>query len=193
MASKPPDAVATAWRNGENRFSGALVALHWATLLLVAAAYACIELRELYPKGSDPREMLKAWHYALGMSVLVLTALRIAMAAVGGAQPPVHPAPPRWQRGAAAVMHAALYAFLVAMPVLGWWALSLKGDAVSLAGLELPSIAATDRDFGKTVQDWHATFGLAGYWIIGLHAAAALFHHYVQRDDTLRRMLPGRP
>src|SRR5690606_14799341 len=110
MASKPPDAVATAWRNGENRFSGALVALHWATLLLVAAAYACIELRELYPKGSDPREMLKAWHYALGMSVLVLTALRIAMAAVGGAQPPVHPAPPRWQRGAAAVMHAALYA-----------------------------------------------------------------------------------
>lgn len=192
MANKPPDAVATAWRNGEDRFSGALVALHWATLLLVAAAYACIELRELYPKGSDPREMLKAWHYVLGMSVLLLTALRIAMAAVGGAHPSVHPVLPRWQRAAATVIHAALYAFLVAMPLLGWWALSLKGDAVSLAGLELPSIAATDRDFAKTVQGWHATLGLAGYWIIGLHAAAALFHHYVQRDDTLRRMLPGR-
>ena len=102
MASEVhPASAPTAWHNGDLRFSGGLVALHWATLLLLVAAYACIELRELYPKGSDPRELLKAWHYGLGVAVLPLTGVRLALAALAGRQPPVHPVPPRWQRAAA--------------------------------------------------------------------------------------------
>lgn len=193
MASEAhPASAPTAWRNGDLRFSGALVALHWATLLLLVATYACIELRELYPKGSDPRELLKAWHYILGVAVLPLTGVRLALAALAGRAPPVHPAPPQWQRAVAAAVHAALYAFLVAMPLLGWLLLSLEGQSVHLGGLALPPLAAKDGDLAEAVEALHETLGVAGYWLIGLHAAAALFHHYWQRDDTLRRMLPSR-
>ena len=59
-------------------------------------------------------------------------------------------------------------------------------------GLELPPLVAPDRDLARLIHDIHETVGIAGYWLIGLHALAALVHHYVVRDDTLRRMLPGR-
>ena len=52
-------------------------------LLLLVAVYACIELRELFPKGSDPREAMKTWHYMLGLSVLVLVSLRLVVHIIG--------------------------------------------------------------------------------------------------------------
>ena len=55
-----------------NRYSTASIALHWLMVLLFVAVYATIELREFYPKGSVPREALKAWHFMLGLSVFVL-------------------------------------------------------------------------------------------------------------------------
>jgi cytochrome b561 len=183
---------ASAWRHGEDRFSGWTIALHWVTLLLLAAAYACIELRELFERGSDPRELLKALHYSLGLAVLAVLALRIAALAAGGQAPRVRPALPGWQRLSSRLMHAMLYAFLAAMPVLGWLLLSLEGDPVSFFGLELPPLASPNRELGKAVKEIHESLGVAGYWLIGLHAGAALFHHYGRRDDTLRRMLPWR-
>jgi superoxide oxidase len=50
----------TTWRHGHSHFAAVTIGLHWLMLLLIAAVYACIELREIYPKGSDPREALKA-------------------------------------------------------------------------------------------------------------------------------------
>ncbi|HWA12964.1 MAG TPA: cytochrome b [Burkholderiales bacterium] len=184
--------AASAWRHGGHRYSGWTIALHWVTLLLLAAVYACIELRELFPRGSDPRELLKALHYSLGLAVLAFLCLRFAALAAGGAQPPVRPALPGWQRMASRLVHLMLYVFLAAMPVLGWLMLGLEGKPVLFFGLELPPLASPHPDLGKAVEEIHETLGVAGYWLIGLHAGAALFHHYGRRDDTLRRMLPLR-
>ena len=167
------------------------VALHWLTLLLLVAVYALIELRGIYPKGSEARELMKHWHFMLGLLVFVLVLARLPARALFR-EPPITPAPPAWQEWMARAMHLALYAFLVGMPLLGWVVLSAKGKPVPFFGLELPTLVATDRAWSKELESLHALIGTIGYWLIGLHAAAALYHHYVMSDDTLRRMTPTR-
>lgn len=178
-------------RNAEDRYSNLSIAMHWLMLLLLVAVYASILLREVYPKGSDPREALKVWHFMLGLSVFGLVFLRIAFRFLG-TTPRIVPAPPHWQHLLAIGMHLALYLFMIGMPLLGWLTLSAAGKPIPFFGLELPAIWPEDKDFARTLKDLHETIGEVGYYLIGLHAVAALFHHYFVRDNTLRRMLPGR-
>jgi cytochrome b561 len=179
------------WRNSVRRYGSLSIGLHWLMLVLLVAVYACIELRQLYPKGSDPREALKLWHYMLGLSVLVLVWLRLAVHMIGPV-PRIEPDPARWQKLLAKLMHVALYVLMIGLPLAGWLILSAEGKPVPFFGLELPALVGENKDLAKLVEEIHETAGVVGYWLIGLHAAAALFHHYVVRDDTLRRMLPYR-
>ena len=65
-------------RNTADRYGSISIGIHWLMLLLFVAVYAFIELREIYPKGGDPREALKAWHFMFGMLVFVLVWPRLA-------------------------------------------------------------------------------------------------------------------
>lgn len=176
-------------KNTTNRFGGLSIALHWLMLLLFIAVYACIELRELYPKGSDPREALKAWHFMLGLTVMLLVGLRI-YARISSPSPRITPEPAAWQTLTAKLVHLALYAIMIGMPILGWVVLSAAGKPIPFFGLELPALVAKNKELAGTLKELHQTVGVLGYYLIGLHAAAALFHHYVLKDDTLTRMLP---
>ena len=174
-----------------DRYGNPNIWLHWITLLLLAAVYACIELREFLPKGSAPREALKTWHFMLGLTVFALTVPRLLIRLRSRA-PHIVPLPPAWQRGLAGIVHIALYVLLLGMPLLGWLLLSAAGKPIPFFGLELPALTGPDKAFASTVKEIHETAGTIGYWLIGLHAAAALFHHYVARDNTLLRMLPAK-
>lgn len=173
------------------RYPALSILLHWGMLLLITAVYTCILLREYYPKGSDLREGLKMWHFMLGLSVLLLVIIRI-VARLLTAKPPITPAPPAWQMMPAKLIHFALYAFMLVMPVAGWLILSSANKTVPFFGLELFPLIAPDKALSEQIQELHETFGTVGYFLIGLHAFAALFHHYVVKDNTLRRMLPGK-
>lgn len=179
-------------RHASDRYGSGLIALHWLTLLLLAAVYALIELRGIFPRGSTGRAAMMQWHFMLGLTVLVLLPIRLALRAAGGKAPPIRPPMPAWQELLAKLMHLALYAFLLAMPVLGWLTLSAQGKPIPFFGLDLPALLATDKGLGHSLEDLHETVGNVGYYLIGLHAAAALFHHYWTRDNTLLRMLPRR-
>jgi cytochrome b561 len=179
------------WRNTESRYGSLSIGLHWLMLLLIAAVYACIELRGNFPKGSDIREGLKTWHFMLGLSILVLVVVRLATHFIG-AVPRIEPDPPKWQSLFAKLMHIALYALMIGMPLLGWLTLSAEGKFVPFFGLQLPSLVGESKSIAGWAKELHETGGTVGYFLIGLHAAAALFHHYVVRDNTLRRMLPRR-
>ncbi|MBT2187458.1 cytochrome b [Sphingobium nicotianae] len=174
-----------------HRFPPLAIALHWVMVALIAAVYACILLRGTYPRGSDLREGLKTWHFMLGLAVLVLVLVRIVARFVS-TEPPIVPEPPAWQMRLARITHLALYAFMVAMPLLGWVALSASGKAIPFFGLHLPALVGPGETLAEQVEEVHETIGTIGYFLIGLHALAALFHHYFLKDDTLRRMLPGR-
>ena len=173
------------------RYHGLSIGVHWLTLALLVAVYALIELRGIYPKGSAAHDAMKTWHFMLGLTVFGIVFVRLALRAIFPA-PPIQPPPPAWQHGLAVAMHMLLYAFLLGMPVLGWLTLSAQGKAIPFFGLELPALVGADKALGRSLEDIHETIGTLGYYLIGLHAAAALYHHYFMRDDTLLRMLPWR-
>ena len=71
---------------------------------------------------------------------------------------------------------------------VGWLTLSTAGAPIPFFGFELPALLAPDKALSRQIKDIHETIATIGYFVIGLHAAAALFHHYVLKDGTLRRM-----
>lgn len=171
------------------RFGVLSIGLHWLMLLLLAAVYASMELRGIFPKGSDPREAMKTWHYMLGLSVFVLVWIRL-VARLMYATPAIQPIPPQWQVYFAQAMHIALYALMIAMPLIGWILLSAEGKPIPFFGLELPALVSESKSLASQIKELHEIIGTAGYFLIGLHTIAALFHHYVVRDNTLQRMSP---
>ncbi|MEO5691905.1 MAG: cytochrome b [Usitatibacter sp.] len=172
------------------RYDRATIALHWLMLLVIAAAYACIELSGIFPKGSAPRDNLKTWHFMLGLSVLLLVAVRVVLR-LAGTTPPIQPAPPRWQVVLSRLMLVALYVLMIGMPLLGWLTLSAQGKTIPYFFFDLPPLLAKSKSVAGWAKEIHETGGTIGYFLIAMHAAAALFHHYVVRDNTLRRMLPN--
>lgn len=179
------DNLSTPARTGDG-YGRLSIALHWLMLILLAAVFACIELRENYPRGSDIREGLKTWHFMLGLSVFVLVLIRL----IARWRTPWLATESSWTRWPAAAVHIALYGGMILLPLLGWLVLSAEGDVIPFFGLSLPPLIGPDKALAGRLEDLHKTIAEAGYWLIGLHALAALFHHHVLKDGSLRRMLP---
>jgi cytochrome b561 len=179
------------WKNTLSRYGSLTIGIHWLMLLLFVAVYGTIELRELYEKGSDPREALKTWHFMLGMLVFIMIWLRLA-ARISGPTPLIQPALPKLQELSGKLLHLALYALMIGMPLTGWLLLSAAGKPIPFFGLQLPALIAENKDLASQIKELHEVVGTTGYFLIGLHAMAALYHHFIQRDNTLTRMLPKR-
>lgn len=173
------------------RYGPLSISLHWLMLLLIVAVFACIELRELFPKGSELRDALKTWHFMLGLSVFVLVWLRL-LVHLTGPVPRIEPPPVAWQQWAAKLMHFALYALMIGLPLTGWLLLSAEGKPIPFFGTHLMPLIAENKDLAEIIEEVHEMAGTAMYVLIGLHAAAALFHHYIAKDNTLTRMFPRR-
>jgi superoxide oxidase len=177
-------------KNSADRYSSLTVGLHWMIFLLLVAVYACMELRGFAEKGSALRNGMSALHFMLGLSVLLLVVLRLASRAVGGPAPGIRPPLPLWQARSAAVLHVLLYAFMIAMPLLGWLTLSAGGKPIPFFGAVLPPLLGTNVELSRQIKEVHETLATVGYFLIGVHAAAGLAHRYLFKDNTLARMLP---
>lgn len=170
-----------------HRYSRGTIALHWITVLLIILVYCTMEFRGLFERGSPERDLVKSVHYMAGLLVLGLTVLRIYWRS-RQSYPPIEPVPAPWQHKLAALVHLALYMLLLVMPLLGWLILSAEGKVVPFFGLQLPALVATDPQVAEWAEELHELIAQAGYALIGLHAIAALWHHYGKRDNTLLRM-----
>ncbi len=157
--------------------------MHWMMFLLVFLTYTFIEFRELFPKGTDPRNLMKLIHFSLGLTVLAFVILRIYFKL--SSNPPVEQLSMLAKLG-----HLFLYLFMIAMPVLGWLTISAEGKEVPFFMFTLPSLIAENKDLAHTLEEWHETLGVIGYWAIGGHALMALYHHYVKRNAIFKRILP---
>jgi len=172
------------------RYSPGLRRLHWLMALLVAAAYVFIEQRGIFPRGSADRTGMLQSHFWMGIAVFALVPWRLALRRRHGA-PAVTPTLPPWQAWPAKLLHLALYAFLVVMPVLGLLTAWTDGRDlfVPFTHVVIPPLVAEDEALAHQLEDLHGGIGEIFYWVIGLHILAALYHHVVRGDDTLRRML----
>jgi superoxide oxidase len=164
--------------------------LHWAIFGLVTLAYLFINLFGAFARGSAGRTAMLHWHELAGLGVLLLALPRLWVRA-HHTPPLITPRGERWADTLATVTHIALYAFLLVQPLLGLITVQVEGASVSVFGVTLlPSFVATpDRALAHQFEDIHGTIGTIFYWVIGLHILAVLWHHFIRRDDTLRRML----
>ena len=163
--------------------------LHWLMAVLIALGYLAIEQRGFFERGTTARYSVVQSHYWIGLTVFVLVWWRIVQRRRFGA-PAITPALPGWQAMAGTLMHVLLYVFFIAMPIMGLATAWLDGKSVFLpfTDIALPALLAPDELWAKTMEDLHGQVGEIFYWVIGFHVVAAIYHHFIRRDDTLRRM-----
>ena len=135
---------------------------------------------------------LYSLHKVLGVVLLALVLIRIAYR-VGRGAPPDEPTLEIWQKEVSHFTHAWIYFLLILTPLLGWIGISLYPAVRVFGAFDLPSLMAPDKAASEAVFVAHQYAAFALIALIGAHIGAALFHHFVRRDDVLRRMLPGLP
>lgn len=165
--------------------------LHWLVALAVTLALVLIETRGWFERGSALREGIKWGHMQFGIAVLLLTLPRL-LVRLRAPVPPITPPPAHWQDLVARLVHAVLYLLVLAVPLLGIAMMATSGKDWDFLGLPLQGIVPVDKALSEDFEDWHETAGDVLMWLAIAHAAAGLAHHYLLRDDTLRRMLPPR-
>lgn len=179
------------WKNTENHYGSLSIKMHWLMVVLMVGVFTAIECRVFFEKGTDMRDLFKMWHFMLGLSVLFLVIARVYLRFIQ-ITPKITPPLSSLQQHGAKIGHLILYVFMIIMPIMGWFILSAAGKPIPFFGVELPALINVDKPLAHDIEELHETFGLIGYYLIGLHALAALAHHYIQKDNTLTRMLPKR-
>lgn len=172
------------------RYAPLVRRLHWLMAVMIGLSYLLIEQRGLFARGTPGRNFMMQSHYWIGLAIFALVWLRLVQRR-GLAAPGVTPALPAWQSALSKLLHVALYAFFIVMPLLGLATAWLDGKMLYLPFTQImvPPLLAENEALAHTVEDLHKLVGNIFYWVIGLHIAAALYHHFVRRDDTLKRML----
>lgn len=169
------------------RFSRLTVCIHWLTVLLFICVYVSMEFRDIFERGTPGRDLMKTSHYWFGICILLLLAVRL-FARFSQPTPAIVPQQPQWQHHLAKVVHLAIYVLMLVMPLLGLFLLSADAVPLRLFGAELPALIAADAATAEWLEDLHEIGATIGYYLIGIHALAALFHHYWLKDNTLVRM-----
>ena len=185
------EATRIAAGDDRRRYDPVEIALHWATAVFVVGLWLIAQAWGFLPRGSGGRHTLQELHVSFGILFAVILAARILWRLGPGRRP--LPATTGLIEIASKVVHYALYAMLVAQVVLGFLWRWAQHAAFTLFGLfAVPSPFEIPKTQAHFFGDLHATLATIILIVAGLHAAAALFHHYVLHDDVLWRMLPGR-
>lgn len=171
------------------RYDRTAIALHWITALLIVANLT-LGL-SMVPLPISPRKLQwYLWHKSIGITILLLTSARLGWRALHP-PPPLVPMP-RWQRRVSSLSHAALYVLLFLVPVSGYLYSSATGVQVVWMGMvPLPDLVPKDKALGDTLRIVHVTLNSLLVAVVLVHVAAALRHHFVDRDTVLIRMLPS--
>lgn len=126
-------------------------------------------------------------HKPLGITILILAIVRLIVRLTRGT-PPLPPDLPPLMKFVAHASHWALYALMIAMPLIGWGMLSAAGDPVVVAGIHLPSILPMDGAMHGVLRQAHGWLALVLFFLVLGHLAAALFHALIRRDGVFQSM-----
>lgn len=174
-----------------SRYTPTAIALHWLLAILIIANLS----GGLYMSGLEfsPQKLkYYSWHKWAGMTILVLSALRLLWR-LNHPAPPLPGSMPPWQVQAAHVSHWLLYFLFFATPIFGWLFSSASGFQVVWFGvLPIPDLIGKDKELAEVLKLVHRGLAYGLGVVVVAHIAAALKHHFVDRDDVLKRMLPER-
>lgn len=177
-------------RSNDRQWGSVAKFFHWTMALLIIGNGVfglCMDL------AGNPMQKINwlALHKSIGLTVLALFLLRLLWRA-SERRPAEDPAP-RWQQLAAHAVHGVIYLLIVALPLTGWWLNSVAGKPLQFfKQFNLPAIAAANPGLKETAEGVHEFLFWFLVAVLVLHIGGALKHHFIDRDNTLLRMLPFR-
>jgi len=174
-------------KNTETTYGAVAKGFHWLLFLLLTIAVIVGNLLDEIPKGPTKFEVT-AMHKSLGVLILALVLLRLLWRLVSvRPQDPV--GTPPLQNKLAHAVHWLLYLVMFLQPITGILMSQAAGHPVSVFGLfQLPTLLAKNEDLATIFDGAHVTIWVVLVVLVIGHSAAALYHHYVMKDDVLRRM-----
>jgi cytochrome b561 len=172
------------------RYTGTAIALHWLLAILIVATFALGLTMTEMPGVTPTKLKYFNWHKWLGVTIFALAVVR-ALWRLAHPAPPLPASIPAWQKQVSAATHLLLYVLIFAVPLSGYfYSLAAGFKVVYLGLLPLPVLIEKNLELKPVLEEVHfwLNMGMAG--LVALHIAAALKHHFIERDDILRRMLP---
>ena len=172
------------------RYTGTAIALHWLLALLIIGTFSLgVYMADL--PFSPSRLKYYSWHKWAGVSILVLSFVRLAWRITH--RPPANVAMPGWQATAAHATHRLLYALFFIVPLLGWAYSSAAGFPIVWFGLlQLPDFVPVDKVLAEAIKPWHERSAMLMAALVLLHIAGAAKHQFIERDGLINRMRPAR-
>jgi len=173
-----------------NKYTRPAVALHWLIGMLIIATFA-LGLTMVDIPGLTPTKLKYfSWHKWLGVTVLTLTAIRLLWRLTHAA-PPYPAAMPSWQQMAAGGLHAMLYVLMFGIPLSGYFYSLAAGVPVVYLGLwQMPVLIDPNPELKPVLKAVHYWLNVALLTAFLMHVAAALKHHFIDRDGVFKRMMP---
>jgi len=176
-------------RNSITRWGSVAQLLHWLIVVLIAIQVTLALIADELPLGMKKLAML-ARHKSVGITILALAVIRLLWR-WANPTPPLPGTLKPYERVLANITHAGLYILLFAMPLSGWMMSSARGFPVSWFGwFQLPDLVPKNKALYDAMLETHDVLAIALGAIVFLHIAAAVKHHFVLKDNVLRRMLP---
>lgn len=173
----------------KNRYDNVHIALHWVIAGLIVFNFALGLYAADLPLSPHKLQRM-SWHKWAGVTIFLLVALRLFWRATHTVPPPVA-GMPRWQHIASVTTHHTLYLLMVAVPVSGWLMSSAHGIPTVWFGLvQLPDLLDKNKELAEVLEEVHASLNWALAALVVLHLAAAVKHHFINKDGLLFRMSP---
>jgi cytochrome b561 len=166
------------------------VALHWLVAgFVISAVFMGWTMTDM--EISPQKLKLYNYHKWVGVTVLALAVLRIVWKLTH--KPPALLPMPRWQQIAAHAGHGVLYVLMLAVPLSGWIYSNAAGYRVVYLGkLPLPNLVERNRELAAQWVEVHGSLAFLLGVLVAVHVLAALKHQFIDKDNTLRRMLTWR-
>jgi cytochrome b561 len=164
-------------------------ALHWIIVLLIINQWWIAERADDLPNGLAKLQTL-AWHKSFGITILMLAILRLVWRLLNPV-PSLDGVTKKWERVLASVSHVFLYTLIFALPLTGWMMSSARNFPVSWFRLfQLPDLVAPGEEMFHRMHDLHELLFKILVAVAVLHVLGALKHHFIDRNEVLKRMLP---
>lgn len=187
-------------RNTTSGYGAVNIAFHWLMAVLLSGLIVLGKYMHGLELADPNKFFLYQLHKSLGLSALLLVVLRLCWRWINPA-PAMPDGMPGWQKAGAHLTHAALYGLMLAIPLSGWLMVSASTlglptvffDMFQVPHLPVPAFLGEGAAAEETVKSVHDVLGNLLILVVLLHVAAALKHHFLDRDDVLTRMVSTRP
>ena len=172
------------------KYTKTAIFLHWLVALLIIAAFALGTVMVDIHGLSPTKLKYFSWHKWLGVTVLGFACIRLLWR-LSHAAPASPPGMPAWQHKLASCLHGLLYLLIFAIPVSGFFYSLAAGVPVVYLGIfPLPVLIDPNPELKPLLKELHYVLNMVLLASVCAHALAALKHHFIDRDDVLKRMLP---